>query len=126
MARAFTDKAHPPTDADFERVLGSSARHWQALMHALEINHGPLALEWKFYGGVGAGWTRKVMRRTRNLFFVAPHDGHFVVAFVMGDKAVAAVERSDVPPALVDRVGHGQALRRGSRCAHPRDHQMPT
>ncbi len=117
MARALTDKAHPPTDADFQQVLGTSAGHWRALLEGLEATRGRLRLEWKFYGGTGAGWTRKVLHGTRNLFFVMPHDGHFVVAFVLGDKAVAAVERSALPPALVQelmtarRYAEGRGLR---------------
>lgn len=100
MTRAFTDKAHPPTDVEFERILGPSAGLWQELRRRLESTHGALTLEWKYYGA-NSGWTMKVLRGKRNVFFVGPHEGHFVAAFVMGDKAVAAVERSDLPTALV-------------------------
>lgn len=104
MGRAFTDKAHRPGDADLERVLGGGAKHWKAFLRALEAEHGPLSLEWKFYGGASAGWTLKVLRGARNLFFVIPQEGHFVIAFVLGDKAVAAAEASPLPAAILTEL----------------------
>lgn len=103
MIPAFPDKAHPPTARDVARVLGARAALWAALIERLEVAHGPLRLEWKHYGKA-SGWTLKIFKGSRNLCFVSPKDGAFVVAFVFGDRAVAAVERSGLPTELVEAL----------------------
>jgi len=45
-----------------------------------------------------------MMLKKRNLFFFAPCDKHFRIAFVFGDKAVKAIEESDVSPTLIEEV----------------------
>jgi hypothetical protein len=58
-----------------------------------------------------------MMLKKRNLFFFGPCDGYFRIAFVFGDKAVKAIEESDLPPALIKEVKgakqypEGRALR---------------
>lgn len=72
--------------------------------------------EWKHYGAAG-GWTLKLLRGTRNLFFLSPQEGYFRLAFVFGDRAVAAIERSDLPAKMVEELrlarkyAEGRALR---------------
>jgi hypothetical protein len=103
MTPAFPDKAHTPTDAELLRMLGPSAALWSDLMHRLESSHGPLTREWKHYGKT-SGWTLKVFKGKRNLFFVSPRAGGFTASFVLGDRAVAAVESSDLPASLVEAL----------------------
>ncbi|UCE05769.1 MAG: DUF3788 family protein [bacterium] len=52
--------------------------------------------EWKFYGKK-SGWIMKTLRKKRNLFFFVPVKDYFKISFVFGDKAVAAIEQSDLP-----------------------------
>ena len=42
----------------------------------------------------------KVLRKKRNLFFCIPMKGGFRIAFVFGEKAVSAVQSSDLPEAI--------------------------
>ena len=93
---AFMDKSIPPDDGRLGRVLGESATFWEAIKKSIVQKYGDVNEEWKFYNAK-SGWTLKVLLKKRNLFFFVPLQGCFRVAFIFGDKAVAAVERSNLP-----------------------------
>lgn len=113
---AFMDKSVQPDDGQLACVLGKSLIFWKAIKQHLAQNHGDFTEEWKFYNAK-SGWTLKVLRKKRNLFFFVPLQGAFRVAFVFGDKAVAAVEKSDLPEALKNELSnaHKYAEGRGLR-----------
>lgn len=100
--RAFTEKGKPPDVAGLTEVLGASWPRWMDIREGLHKEFGRLTEEWKFYNG--SGWTLKTFLKKRNLFFMIPHHGSFRLAFVFGDKAVAAVERSALPRPLVESL----------------------
>jgi hypothetical protein len=92
----FMDKSIQPDDGHLARVLGKNVTFWEAIKQHIAQKHGEATEEWKFYN-TKSGWTMKVLLKKRNLFFFTPLQGFFRLAFVFGDKAVAAVERSDLP-----------------------------
>ena len=100
IRRAFTDKGKKPGDAQLAEALGDSFALWTDLKAAIAAEHGPVVEEWKYYGPK-SGWTLKLLRGKRNLFFLIPGEGAFTLGFVFGDKAVAAVERSRLPKSLI-------------------------
>ena len=92
----FDDKSAKPDDKKLAKVLGETAIHWQAIKSHLKEHYGEIIEEWKFYNPK-SGWILKVLRKKRNLFFFFPANDYFTIAFVFGDKAVAVVEKSDLP-----------------------------
>jgi len=92
----FMEKSISPDDRRLAHVLGESTTWWAAIKDHLMQKHGNFVEEWKFYNAK-SGWTLKVLLKKRNLFFFTPLQGFFRLAFVFGDKAVIAVERSDLP-----------------------------
>lgn len=46
----------------------------------------------------------KVLREKRNLFFCIPLKGSFQITFVFGEKAVSAVQSSDLPQAIKEEL----------------------
>jgi hypothetical protein len=109
----FLDKSEPPDPARIAKALGTRAKYLDELKrHAA----GPLAEEWKHYGKT-IGWTLKLLAGKRNLCFVVVCDGYFAVSFVLGDKAVAAVEKSSLPDEVVKtlvearRYAEGRGIR---------------
>ncbi|MBI5544531.1 MAG: DUF3788 family protein [Deltaproteobacteria bacterium] len=97
--RAFKDKSPMPDAGLLAEVLGKSASRWEAVARFVETEHGPIQWEWKHYS---SGWTLKALQsKKRNLFFLVPMEGAFQLAFVFGDKAVAALEKADGVPAAV-------------------------
>ena len=108
----FEDKATMPDDKMLVGALGKSNRLWQEIKKHLKADYGELIEEWKFYGQK-SGWILKTLRKKRNLFFFIPLEGSFQISFVFGDKAVAAVEKSDLPQELITELKNARKYAEG-------------
>ncbi len=112
----FTDRSKKPDNRRLNRAIGESGQHWTAIKTHIVKKHGEALEEWKYYGPK-AGWVLKVLLKRRNAFFLTPLKGYFRIAFVFGDKAVAAVEKSNIRAAVkkdlkeAHRYVEGRALR---------------
>jgi hypothetical protein len=98
-ASVFDDKTTKPDEMALLKAIGKRAVHWKKIKGNLEKDYGELIEDWKYYGQK-TGWLLKVLRKKRNLFFFIPLKGIFRIAFVFGEKAVCAVESSDLPETI--------------------------
>jgi hypothetical protein len=96
----FTDKANPPGEHELSEALGETKLLWDGLKDYANENYSNLTEDWKHYGK-NSGWTMKLLMKKRNLFFLYPGQGQFVVGFIFGDKAVQAVENSNLPQDII-------------------------
>ena len=103
MASIFLDKSVKPTNEMLSGALGQSYKYWEEIKNTLENQYGPLTEEWKYYSA-SSGWTLKLLLKKRNLFFFAPCKKYFRLAFIFGDKAVSAVEKSVLPVKMVQEL----------------------
>lgn len=108
----FDDKSRKPDDTLLVEALGATGKYWLELKNHLEEKHGPLTEEWKFYGQK-YGWQLKLLRKKRNLFFLTPLGGHFRIGFVFSDKAVSAVDRSDLPDVIKSTLRNARKYAEG-------------
>ena len=92
----FIDKSNQPDNQMLSEALGETFQVWEEIKRHLKSDYGELIHEWKFYGK-NYGWQLKTLRKKRNLFFIIPCAGYFNQIFVFGEKAVAAIEQSDLP-----------------------------
>ncbi|MCP5103241.1 MAG: DUF3788 domain-containing protein [bacterium] len=99
----FTDKAKRPDDGDLSRALGEVKPLWDQLKLFVIETYPPIVEDWKHYGK-NSGWTMKLLRKKRNLFFSYPGEGLFTLGFVFGEKAVQAVENSSLPTHLIEEL----------------------
>ncbi len=99
----FDDKSKKPDGNSLVEVLGKTGTFWESLKQHLKEEYGDVIEEWKFYGKK-SGWILKVLLKKRNLFFLTPAEEYFKIAFVFGDKAVAVVEKSDLPKNIIDTL----------------------
>jgi len=111
-ASIFEDKDTRPDDKMLAKALGKSNRLWQEIKKHLKAEYGELIEEWKFYGQK-SGWILKTLRKKRNLFFFVPLEGSFQVSFIFGEKAVAAVEKSDLPKELITELRNARKYAEG-------------
>ncbi len=111
-ASIFGDKAIKPDDDLLVAALGNSADYWQDIKNHLSEQYGELTEDWKYYGQK-SGWTLKTLKKKRNLFFFLPLEGSFKITFVFGDKAVAAIERSDFPDEIIDTLRNARKYAEG-------------
>ena len=103
MSSIFIDKNAKPDNQMLAQVLGTSYKLWEKIKSSLINDYGKLDEDWKYYGQK-IGWTHKLLYKKRNLFFLTPFKNYFQIAFVFGDKAVAVIEQSDIPPTIIDEI----------------------
>lgn len=108
----FIDKSVKPDNILLVKAIGDTAKFWEAIKKHITDTHGACVEEWKFYGAK-YGWTLKVLLKKRNLFFFTPLRGYFRAAFVFGDRAVTAVEKSDLPTDLIETLRNARKYAEG-------------
>jgi hypothetical protein len=97
----FIEKSKKPSRSKLTEALGGSSSFWEDIKSFIEENIGEFIEEWKFYSKK-SGWTLKLLRKKRNLFFFIPQKGQFKITFVFGDKAVSAIKKSDLPKGIIN------------------------
>jgi hypothetical protein len=90
---AFIGKTTRPTPEELHAALGSACSVWNQLVDWI-AEHGAADQEWKSYSPK-AGWALRLQRKKRNIVYLAPCDGCFRVAYILGDKAVAAARAAN-------------------------------
>ena len=93
---AFLGKTARPSEADLEKALGRAKPLWDRLVAELASEHDVTTREWKSYGAK-SGWSLRLMRGKRTIVWLVPSAGCFEVAFVFGEKALAAIRESAMP-----------------------------
>jgi hypothetical protein len=80
-------------------VLGSTAALWKQLVDWL-AEQGAGESEWNS-SGAKYGWALRLKVKKRNIVYLVPCDGCFRVAFVLGDKAMAAARKGDLAKSML-------------------------
>ena len=91
---AFIGKNTQPTAEEVIAVLGPTAAVWKELIDWL-AEQNVVDQEWKSYSPI-AGWSVRLKVKKRNIIYLSPCSGCFRVAFIFGDKAVAAARQADL------------------------------
>jgi hypothetical protein len=113
MSESFFDnKTIKPNTEDLNIALGKSSKYWNDFRRHIEEKFGPLIEDWKFYYQK-SGWTLKVLRKKRNLFFMIPVEDYFKITFVFGDKAVSVVEKSDLSKEIIKTLKEARKYMEG-------------
>ncbi len=93
---AFDDKSHEPRAGDLEKMLGRTFTHWNGLISHLAAEFPPLDETWNF-AGAKWGWSLRLKQKKRTVLYMTPCKKHFIVGFVLGQKAVDAAHASKLP-----------------------------
>ena len=97
---AFNDKSRPPRSKELKETLGRSGALWDQLKDHLASGYQPLTEKWVMYSEKW-GWSLQLKRKKRTILYMTPCKKHFLVGFVMGEKAVKAAHESDLPEAVL-------------------------
>jgi hypothetical protein len=108
----FIESSIKPNDALLDQSIGNTCVLWHELKSYIFEKYGETTEEWKFYGKK-YGWTLKKILKKRNLFFLNPSKDFFNIAFVFGDRAVAAIEESNLPIAIIDEITNARKYAEG-------------
>ena len=93
---AFVGHTGKPTPQELSAVLGSRLDLWNRLVEVMAEEYGVTVQEWNSYSAK-AGWALRLKLKKRNILYMAPCQGFFQVALVLGDKAMMAVKEIRLP-----------------------------
>jgi len=99
----FGDKTHQPTDKDLRSVLGKAYTAWVRLIELVSDRIPPISQVWGFTSA-STGWGLRLKRRDRVILYMTPREGHFLVSFALGEKAVAAAPAHKLPTAVLNTI----------------------
>jgi len=103
VKNAFEGKLVEPTAVEIAAALGASATAWNLLIDWLAERHNVTTLERKSYSPK-YGWSLRLKLKKRTILYLAPCNGCFLAAFILGDRAMEAVRESTLPRAIADIV----------------------
>ena len=109
---ALDDKARKPRPADLAETLGRSYTHWKSLAAHLDREFPPLTQEWNF-SGAKWGWSMRLKQKKRTVLYMTPCKAHFLVGFVLGEKAVKAALESDLPDSILTVIDEAKKYAEG-------------
>jgi len=109
---ALDDKAREPTDTDVAEVLADASRLWIDLKDLMASQFDPLAEDWTF-SGKKWGWSLRLKQKKRAVLYMTPSTGFFYVGFALGEKAVAAAHKGDLPQNLLEIIDNSQKYAEG-------------
>jgi len=108
----FVDFPHPPEPADIRQVLGRSAAAWDALRTHISEHFGQVTENWAI-PAKKYGWSLRLQLKKRTILHLGPRSRHFIVAIILGEKAVAALRQSELAPEVIAMVEHATKYTEG-------------
>jgi hypothetical protein len=109
---AFIGKTKAPSEAEVAAVLGSTAALWKQLVSRM-AEQGVGESEWNSYSPK-AGWALKLKQKKRTIVYLSPCEGCFRASFALGDKAVAAARKSDLPKSTLKVIDEAPRYAEGT------------
>ena len=100
---AFADKAHQPTNEDLRVALGPAHDAWNALIEAVAASIPQLDQIWGCTSK-STGWGLRLRHKERVILYMTPSTGHFLVSFVLGEKAVKQARSARLSKALLSAI----------------------
>jgi hypothetical protein len=109
---AFDDKSAPPAAGELAETLGRTSLLWDDLLSWLEVEFEPLETAWQF-SGQKWGWSLRSIHRKRTILYLTPCSKHFLIGFVLGEKAVKACHDNDLPADILAMIGSARKYAEG-------------
>ncbi len=114
----FLDKSKEPTEKMVKDALGKKYILWQEVVSMTEEICGEITPVWK-KPMIKYGWSCRLMRKKRNMLYLVPQEGHLRIAFVFGDRAVAAIEESSVSEEIKQELRDAKKYMEGRGINYP-------
>jgi Protein of unknown function (DUF3788) len=87
---AFIGKTAPPSPGELQATLGPTAALWDDFVAWMASELGVATQEWKGVLSNKYGWSLRLKVKARNIVYLSPYPGFFMVSFVLSDRAVKA------------------------------------
>jgi hypothetical protein len=108
----FADKSRQPTDDDLAATLGQTFDAWIELKALVVARYPQASSVWAF-GGKSIGWGLRLKVQDRIILYMTPCQNHFLVSFVLGERAVKAAHASGLPAAVLSSVDSAKKYAEG-------------
>jgi hypothetical protein len=109
---AFIGRTTQPTAEEVAVALGATAEVWKQLVDWL-AEQGVAGQEWKSVS-LKYGWSLRLKLKKRTIVYLSPCNGCFRVAFVLGDRAVAAARQSDLSKSTLELLNEATRYAEGT------------
>ena len=109
---AFDDRSRKPREADLAATLNGSFVSWNELKNLIGSRFEPVAFEWGFTSKT-TGWGLRLKHKKRTILYMTPCEGHFLVSFALGEKAVKAAHNSDLPNSVLQIIDRAKKYAEG-------------
>ena len=113
LINAFIGKLKKPTDGDLTEALGPVKALWDQLLSELADQFKLVEQEWNSYSPK-AGWAMRLKRKKRNIVYLSPCQGCFLVSFVLGDKAIQVARQSKLPKQVIKIIDEAKRYAEGT------------
>jgi hypothetical protein len=101
---AFKGKENRPSDAEIADALGPTVNLWNEFIKWMADEEGVTEQEWKGIVVSKYGWSLRLKQKSRNIVYLGPGKGCFMVSFVLRDKALNAVKEAHLPKAVAEAL----------------------
>jgi hypothetical protein len=113
LPNAFILQKTQPTATELASALGPSAGTWKQLVDWLATEQGVTEEEWKSISPK-YGWSLRLKLKKRTIVHLGPCHGCFRVVFILGDRAVEAARKSDLPKAVIKAIDEATRYAEGT------------
>lgn len=101
---AFIGKPKQPGENEVLAALGPTAKFWSQFIEWMAKEEGVAGQEWKGISVDKYGWNLRLKQRNRNIVYLGPGTGCFMVSFVLSDKALQVAKDAHLPETVVDAL----------------------
>ncbi len=101
---AFLGKPTRPSDDELAAALGRSTKVWNEFIQWMADEMQIATQEWKGICVKKYGWSLRLKQKSRNIVYLGPGQGCFMVSFVLSDKALSAAKEAHLPKAVADAL----------------------
>lgn len=103
-SNAFIGKSTQPSDVEVAAALGPTAKLWNDFIQWMADEEGITGQEWKGVVVKKYGWSLRLKQKSRNIVYMGPGSGCFMVSFVLSDNALKAAKEAHLPKVVADAL----------------------
>lgn len=113
IENAFVGKLTQPTPKELAARLGDSKEVWNRVVSEITEECSITEKEWNCYSPK-AGWSLRLKQKKRNIVYLAPCNGCFRVALILGDKAMKVAKNTEFPKKFTKLIAEAPRYPEGS------------